>query len=305
MQITNNAAINTTTPGTGNYGLHFTGQTTADYAAGITWNGGTGTTGAQAGIYVQGSGSYGTKMYLATTDSYATGARTAVSIDHTGAVNVVRAGLSRNSRNVPTYVAAASAPSSPMQGDFWYNSSSDTLYQYIYDGTNSQWVDISTGLTNASASATASTLALRDASADLYATVFRGKATSAQYADLAENYTADAKYEPGTVVVFGGDQEITITDKSHDNRVAGVISTDPAYLMNSECTGLPVALTGRVPCKVIGKVRKGDVLVTSDVVGAAQTMNVDKYVPGCVIGKALENKDNDELAVIEIAVGRF
>lgn len=93
-QITGQAALNTTTPGLGNFGLHFTGQTTVDNAAGITWNGGTGTTGAQAGIYVQGSGSYGTKMYLATTDNYSTGSKTAISIDHTGAVSVTRGSLS-------------------------------------------------------------------------------------------------------------------------------------------------------------------------------------------------------------------
>lgn len=91
IQSAYQAAINTTTPGLGNYGIHFGGQTTADYASGITWNGGTGTTGAQAGIYVQGSGAYGTKMYLATTSSYATGAQTAISIDHNGIANFVRA----------------------------------------------------------------------------------------------------------------------------------------------------------------------------------------------------------------------
>ena len=99
LQLSSQATINTTTPGVGNYGLHFTGQTTADYAAGITWNGGTGTTGAQAGIYVQGSGSYGTKMYIATTDSYAAGSKTAISIDHTGLVNFIR--------QVPTYAGTS------------------------------------------------------------------------------------------------------------------------------------------------------------------------------------------------------
>jgi len=99
LQLSGQATINTTTPGVGNYGLHFTGQTTADYAAGITWNGGTGTTGAQAGIYVQGSGSYGTKMYIATTDSYAAGSKTAISIDHTGLVNFIR--------QVPTYAGTS------------------------------------------------------------------------------------------------------------------------------------------------------------------------------------------------------
>ncbi len=88
LNPTYQAAINTTTPGTGTYGLHFSGQSTADFASGITWNGGS--TGGQAGIYVQGGSSYGTRMYLATTDVYATGAKTAISISNAGLVNFVR-----------------------------------------------------------------------------------------------------------------------------------------------------------------------------------------------------------------------
>ena len=135
-------------------------------------------------------------------------------------------------------------------------------------------------------------------------TVF-AKATSAQYADLAENYVADLVYEPGTVVVFGGSQEITVTEKDHDSRVAGVISTNPAYLMNSESDGLPVAFTGRVPCKVQGPVKKGDVLVTSGMPGVAQTIDNEKFVPGCVIGKALEEYKDFNVTTIEVVVGRF
>lgn len=91
IQSAYQAAINTTTPGWGLYGIHFNGQTTADYAVGITSNGGSvSTTAAQAGIYIQGSGAYGTKMYLATTDSYAIGSKTAVSIDHLGVVQTTR-----------------------------------------------------------------------------------------------------------------------------------------------------------------------------------------------------------------------
>ncbi|NBR26462.1 MAG: hypothetical protein EBU08_22315, partial [Micrococcales bacterium] len=99
------------------------------------------------------------------------------------------------------------------------------------------------------------------ASGATFNTIF-AKATTAQYADLAENYIADAEYAPGTVVIFGGEQEITTTTESHDTRVAGIISTNPAYLMNSGCDGLPVALQGRVPCQVKGPVCKGDLLVT-------------------------------------------
>jgi hypothetical protein len=93
IQSAYQASLNVTTPGLGTYGIHFNGQTTADFASGITWNGGTTTTNSQAGIYVQGSGAYGTKMYIATTDSYATGAKSAISIDHLGAVNILRSSL--------------------------------------------------------------------------------------------------------------------------------------------------------------------------------------------------------------------
>lgn len=232
------------------------------------------------------------------------GPLTASSATITTSLNVTT-NISRNSRNVPTYTAAASAPASPLMGDFWYNSSTNIMYQYIYDGTNSQWVDISTGLTNASTSATANTLALRDSGGNLTATNFLGTASSAKYADLAENYLADAIYQPGTVVIFGGANEITVTNQSHDTRVAGVISTNPAYLMNSDCPGLPVAFTGRVPCAVNGTVRKGDVLVTSEILGVAEVLNSDLYSPGCVIGKSLEDKNDSGVAMIEIVVGRF
>jgi hypothetical protein len=132
-----------------------------------------------------------------------------------------------------------------------------------------------------------------------------GKAIQAQYADLAEHYTADDLYGPGTVVVFGGEQEITTTDISHDPRAAGVISTDPAYLMNAANPGLPVALTGRVPCLVQGPVFKGQVLVTSTTLGTAQGIDNTKYVPGCVLGKALATINSNTIETIEVVVGRF
>jgi hypothetical protein len=137
-------------------------------------------------------------------------------------------------------------------------------------------------------------------------TVF-AKATSAQYADLAEMYVADAEYAPGTVVEFGGDKEITITTQSHSTSVAGIISTNPSYLMNSTQTGehvLPVALTGRVPCRVQGPVKKGDVLVASSTPGVAQRIGMN-WQPGCVIGKAMQVIDIAGIQTIEVAVGRL
>jgi hypothetical protein len=134
-------------------------------------------------------------------------------------------------------------------------------------------------------------------------TVF-AKATTAQYADLAENYLADAVYEPGTVVVFGGDKEITVSNIDHDPRIAGVVSTDPAYLMNSgQKNGTPVALAGRVPCKVQGPVSKGDRLVNV-APGIAGKFDPAKAELGCVVGKSLADLLDDQVATIEIAVGR-
>jgi hypothetical protein len=136
-----------------------------------------------------------------------------------------------------------------------------------------------------------------------------GLASSAQYADLAEKYLADENYSPGTVVIFGGSSEITITTQSHDSRVAGVISTEPAYLMNDNATQgnlwLPVALTGRVPCRVQGPVKKGDVLVASNTAGVAEKIDKTLYEPGCVIGKSLENHAENTIKTIEVVVGRF
>ena len=105
-------------------------------------------------------------------------------------------------------------------------------------------------------------------STNWFTTVY-ATAMQSQYADLAEKYISDSQYSPGTVVIFGGSQEITTTTILADTRVAGVISTDPAYLMNGESTGLPVALRGKVPVNVIGQVSKGDPLVTSTEPGYA------------------------------------
>jgi len=131
-----------------------------------------------------------------------------------------------------------------------------------------------------------------------------GSTLHASYADLAEYYEADQDYEPGTVVIFGGDKEVTVTSLSKDSRVAGVISTQAAYVMNEDCPGLKVAvaLQGRVPCKVVGAVRKGDLLCTSNIPGFA-TKAIDPTV-GTIIGKAMQNKETFEPGVVEVAVGR-
>jgi hypothetical protein len=129
-------------------------------------------------------------------------------------------------------------------------------------------------------------------------------ATSAQYADLAEKYTADAVYTPGTVLVFGGTAEVTVNAVEGDRKVAGVVSTNPSYIMNGGLEAdhvATVALTGRVPTFVVGPVRKGDLMVAAGL-GRARA-EADPRV-GSVIGKALEDFDGAE-GTIEVVVGRF
>lgn len=135
------------------------------------------------------------------------------------------------------------------------------------------------------------------------ADTFSGVATEAQYADLAEIYSADAEYEPGTVVKIGGDAEITQTTEHADVDVFGVISTAPAYLMNKDAEGLPVALQGRVPVKVIGKISKGERLVSSDVPGVAWALGNDAYDSRAIIGRALQSKEDGDPGVIEAVIG--
>ena len=136
-----------------------------------------------------------------------------------------------------------------------------------------------------------------------YNTIY-AKATSAQYADLAEIYESDNEYEVGTVVIFGGDKEVTQSTISNDTRVAGVISENPAYVMNSDSEGQAVALVGKVKCKVYGVVSKGDLLTTCGTnPGCAQ--KAKGPVLGSVVGKAMENKEDASESVILISVGRL
>jgi len=131
---------------------------------------------------------------------------------------------------------------------------------------------------------------------------FYGLATQAQYADLAENYVADADYQPGTVVVFGGDQEITTTNTFADVRVAGAISSNPAYLMNAAAAGLPVALRGRVPVQVLGAVSKGDLLVTSAQAGFAQSIGQNNSYGQAVFAKSLVTDGSNGSKIIEAVI---
>jgi hypothetical protein len=131
------------------------------------------------------------------------------------------------------------------------------------------------------------------------------KATSAQYADMAERFHADAEYTPGTIVELGGVNEITLCVEELSNKVFGVVSTQPAYLMNgnagSNATHPPIAMSGRVPVNVMGFVTKGDRLVSAGN-GTARAANLDEITSFNVIGRALESKTDEGIGSIEAIV---
>ena len=130
-----------------------------------------------------------------------------------------------------------------------------------------------------------------------------GSKLNATYADLAECYEADREYEPGTVLMFGGTKEVTLASDA-TNKVAGVVSTNPAYVMNSLCPGVyiaTIALQGRAPCKVRGTIHKGDMLIAG---GDGFARPTASPLMGTVIGKSLEDF-NGVSGIIECAVGRL
>ena len=137
----------------------------------------------------------------------------------------------------------------------------------------------------------------------VYGVTFSGTSTTANYADLAEKYQADAEYAPGTVLQFGGDREVTLAEEG-TRKVAGVVSTNPAHLMNDQLQGentVALALTGRVPVKVKGRIQKGDMMVSAGD-GYARASAMPQI--GTVIGKSLEDFDGSD-GVIEVVVGRL
>ena len=160
------------------------------------------------------------------------------------------------------------------------------------------WNDASTSTKYRTArlSATAYSIAARDSGGNIAAVLFQGTATSARYADLAEKYLADAEYDVGTVMVIGGSAEVTAS--SYGELAIGVISENPAYMMNSELEGgVYVALKGRVPIKVKGAVRKGDRLVAG-AQGCAQVAQ-DRLD---IFAVAMESSDDNEVKLIESVV---
>lgn len=166
---------------------------------------------------------------------------------------------------------------------------------------------IAAGTSGGSTSAVPNTLALRDNNADIYANVFQGIASSARYADLAERYETDVPLEPGDVVIIGGEKEITKSTVENDPNVFGIISTNPAYRMNEtagdDTTHPFVAMVGRVPCKVIGTVKKGERLVASKTPGVAIAVsNLESDVVANSFARSLVEKTTKSVALIEVVL---
>ena len=165
------------------------------------------------------------------------------------------------------------------------NTANETVYLTFVDGaTGTQGIETDTGLT------------YNPSTGNLGASIFTGTATSAQYADLAEMYATDEKISAGTVVMFAGAGKVKPCNDENCRRVAGIVSTDPAYLMNSACEGVPLAISGRVPCRVIGPVEAGDSMVSA---GNGMAMTNNDAKSGTIIGKAIEENVNGE-GIIEI-----
>ena len=179
----------------------------------------------------------------------------------------------------------------------------DKVDRTFIDRTNAivdpSWADgtPSTQYRTARLTATAYSIAARDVSGNITATVFNGTATAARYADLAEKYLADKEYVPGTVVMIGGEKEVTASDVN--TRAVGVVSADPAFMMNKDLEGgIYVALKGRVPCKAYGSVAKGDRLVA----GPAGTAMAAHGNYANVFAVALESTGTRAENIIEVLV---
>lgn len=204
---------------------------------------------------------------------------------------------------IPSSVDKTSVPIRDSSGNIsatQFVGIADKVDRMIIDdsATDPTWTStVSTHYRSAMTSKTALTIAARDASGNLLANIFDGTATAAQYADLAEKYLPDAEYEAGTVMMIGGDAEVTAS--TWGKRAIGVISTNPAYMMNKDLEGgVYVALKGRVPVKVIGRIKKGEDLIAAD--NGCAMMAVPHA--SRVFAVALESNDDEGVKVIEALI---
>lgn len=142
---------------------------------------------------------------------------------------------------------------------------------------------------------------------DIRANIVHGRATTAQYADLAERYAADMLLEAGDVVILGGSKEITKCIKELDSQVFGVVSESPAFLMNNDAGNNDshpmIALQGRVRVKVQGAGKKGDRIVSSDTAGIARVAELAECTAFNVLGRIIQDKYNTQTELTECVIG--
>ncbi len=226
---------------------------------------------------------------------------------------------------------AANRPLTPLIGQLWYNSTIHALMHFVGVGStgadSTGWatvVSTASGLGSLSSTITGfvslsadtvptadNTVTVGSGSArfkKVFAVTFDGEATSADYADVAERYEADAPLAAGDVVELGGAKEVTKSTSAYSQTVFGVVSTNPAFMMNkaagSDTTHPYIAMVGRVPVKVLGPVTKGQRLVSSDTPGVARAVDVSAGLNVyMVIGRALESKTSDGVGLIEAVLG--
>jgi hypothetical protein len=219
-----------------------------------------------------------------------------VTIGNSGAV--LYGTLNSSSASQPNITTLAGVTSIGASGSTTLTGTLQTAAQ-----TNITSVGTLTGLTVSGAIVPSANNSINIGSTSAWFNTLYGTSSHALYADLAENYQGDKSYMPGTVVMFGGDAEVTLAG-ADTQAVAGVVSTNPAHLMNGGLSGpsvVAVALQGRVPCMVIGPVAKGDIMVSAGF-GYAKVNNTP--IIGTIIGKALQDVTFNGKAVIEVVVGR-
>jgi hypothetical protein len=172
----------------------------------------------------------------------------------------------------------------------WSNVHATT---FTGEATKAATLRVGSDFRSASASANNDTVAVRDPNGNLFANLFNGTATAARYADLAEKYTTSEELTPGTAVAVCAHEDHEVEPASASNLCIGVVSTDPAFMMNSESEGQYIALKGRVPVRVKGAVHKGaPIYALSN--GICTTLATT-----ALVGIALESNSNEGEKLVE------
>lgn len=227
-------------------------------------------------------------------------ANTVAARDSSGNLTVNRLnGVSTNADYLKVNTLYLGASTSPYNDTIAVRTPTGDLYANNFIGIAQSAGTLRVNSVNRSGSTVtaANTVAVRDGVGDLYANLFQGTAVIARYADLAEKYLADAEYEVGTVMMIGGEQEVTAS--RWGKRAIGAVSGSPAYLMNKDLEGgTIVALKGRVPVKVIGRIKKGDELIAADDGCASFAV---PHANG-VFAVALESSDETGVKLVECLI---